>query len=155
MFTAKTSPSASFIMIPNGILALKKLSRFAKMWWKKLSERGVASWWGNFMTKIERIYQCLIASLIFLIPSNLFLKFLVDSAYVNGLLVDYLLPKLYVSDLPILLMLGIWLFELVKKRAKFSAKFLPLILLLAMFGALQFLTAKPFAAIWFLGKLIE
>lgn len=107
------------------------------------------------MTKIERIYQCLIAILIFLIPSNLFLKFLVDSAYVNGLLVDYLLPKLYVSDLPILLMLGIWIFELVKKRAKLPSKYLPLIMLLLMFSALQFLTAKPFAAIWFLGKLIE
>lgn len=37
--------------------------------------------------------------LLFVTPSNLFVKGPLTSAYVNGLLVDYLLPKLYLSDI--------------------------------------------------------
>lgn len=40
------------------------------------------------------------------LPINLFFKFGVDSAYVGGRLVDYLIPKIYVSDLLMLIIVG-------------------------------------------------
>lgn len=42
-----------------------------------------------------------IALLIFLIPTNLFIKFIYPDASVFGITVDYLLPKLYISDLAV------------------------------------------------------
>lgn len=50
--------------------------------------------------------------LVFLVPTNLFLKFLVDRAYVGGILVDYLLPKLYLSDIFVFLLIISWCIEL-------------------------------------------
>src|SRR5689334_2459990 len=44
----------------------------------------------------------ILAGILFLVPSNLFFKFWTESAYVHGLLVDYLIPKLYASDLLII-----------------------------------------------------
>lgn len=49
--------------------------------------------------------KLLFALLIFTIPSNLFKTFLENSSYVNGLRVDYLIPKLHLSDLLVLLLL--------------------------------------------------
>lgn len=41
----------------------------------------------------------LLAGLIFSIPTNLFKTFLVETAYVRGLQVDYLIPKFHLSDI--------------------------------------------------------
>lgn len=51
----------------------------------------------------------LLAGLVFFLPTNLFFKLSLNQAYVNGLLVDYLIPKFYVSDL---FMLGLLLVAL-------------------------------------------
>lgn len=40
---------------------------------------------------------------LFLIPSNLFLIFFRQSGYVHGLFIDYLVPKLYLTDITMLL----------------------------------------------------
>lgn len=40
-----------------------------------------------------------VALTLFLIPTNVFYKFLIPEAYVHGILSDYLLPKIYLSDL--------------------------------------------------------
>lgn len=42
-------------------------------------------------------------STLFLIPSNLFFVFSRESGYIHGLLIDYLLPKLYLSDITMLI----------------------------------------------------
>ena len=60
---------------------------------------------------MKKFYPWLIAFLIFFIPTNLFFKFTIPTAYVDGLLVDYLLPKIYASDLIILSMLAMWICE--------------------------------------------
>jgi len=103
-------------------------------------------------------YLALLLLLIFLIPANLFLKLDVSHAYVHGLLVDYLIPKLYASDLPIIGILGLWAVEIFKQKKaipKFSKLSLvgSFILLLLLFR--QFLTQNSEAAIWYFSKLIE
>lgn len=60
---------------------------------------------------LERFKKIVIALLFFSIPSNLFLKFFESSAYVNGLLVDYLIPKFYLSDIFIICLLVLWFIE--------------------------------------------
>lgn len=62
-------------------------------------------------SKIEKL---LLQLTIFLIPTNFFLKFVYDDAFVRGILIDYLLPKLYLSDLLILALLTIWLLKIIK-----------------------------------------
>ncbi len=61
----------------------------------------------------------LLAVLILLIPSNLFLKFGLEQSYVNGLQIDYLLPKLFATDIIVLLLLTI---ALIRSLAKHSLK---------------------------------
>ncbi len=53
-------------------------------------------WWLTF----------LVCTLVFLIPSNLFLAFPLGTEYIHGLRVDYLIPKLYASDLVVLLIIA-------------------------------------------------
>jgi len=49
--------------------------------------------------------------ILFLIPSNLAKHFLIPSSYVSGILVDYLIPTLYLTDIFIILLLILWLVE--------------------------------------------
>ncbi len=112
---------------------------------------------------IAQWYTFWLGVLIFLIPSNLFLKFFESSAYVHGLLVDYLLPKLYLSDLVIFILLGTWLVQRVINRKKFdfsvlkknSNALLIFFTLLLLIFCRQFFTPKPFAAIWLFLKYVE
>lgn len=48
------------------------------------------------------ILSLLVSAVIFTIPSNLFLNLNDSVGYVNGLRIDYLIPKLYLSDLIVL-----------------------------------------------------
>lgn len=57
----------------------------------------------------------LLVSLIFTIPSNLFFTFLEKTAFVRGLQVDYLIPKIYVSDL---LLITLFFILLIHKKKK-------------------------------------
>lgn len=69
----------------------------------------MSRWWFSF----------LVGLLIFLIPSNLFLAFPSGTEYVGGLRVDYLIPKLYLSDCVMLTILASFL--LWKRRTVRSA----------------------------------
>lgn len=116
--------------------------------------------------RINFIYQLLIGLLIFFVPSNLFLKFFENSAYVNGLQIDYLIPRIYASDFIIIALFCLYLLEnknklkkLVKKTYKksinFSNKnklfaFLVLALLLR-----QVNTDHVLSSIWYIIKIIE
>lgn len=108
----------------------------------------------NVYMRLPRLQYALFLTILFLLPSNLFFKFFVQSAYVHGILVDYLIPKLYLVDLPIILLLMLWAVEASSKRRKrlrFSVTFLPLL----VFGVLQAFTKYPLASLWFLWTVAE
>lgn len=111
---------------------------------------------------MRRIQSWLFAVLIFVLPSNLFLKFAEESGYVSGLLVDYLLPKLYLSDLVIFGLFICWGIELFQKRRTLSFRsrrvkiFIGLnIFVLVLLAAVQLRSPQPLSSLWFLLKLVE
>lgn len=59
----------------------------------------------NYVSMLQLSLLCL---LVLWLPSNLFLKLQPNSGFVHGLQIDYLIPKLYVTDL---LIVGIFLLE--------------------------------------------
>lgn len=63
-----------------------------------------ASWFGWYQKGLALV----LGGLIFAAPTNFFIK--LDTIYVRGLVVDYLLPKLYLVDLLTLALLGWWIF---------------------------------------------
>ncbi|MEA2056859.1 MAG: hypothetical protein U9O78_04135, partial [Patescibacteria group bacterium] len=115
------------------------------------------------MAKIlTKLQNWLLAILVFVIPANLFYKISEQSAYVDGLLVDYLIPKIYLQDLLILLLLVVALVKLIaqKKLNKFCQKIIDvvkkhrlLLIIILLFFFRQFFTANYIAAIWFFLKL--
>ncbi|HEX7017840.1 MAG TPA: O-antigen ligase family protein [Patescibacteria group bacterium] len=108
-----------------------------------------------------KVYTFLLCLIIFLVPSNLFLKFFESSAYVNGIFVDYLIPKLYLSDIPIILLLLTWGYKtlMAKKKplamAQLDSTTWGVIGLGVLLIIRQFFAPYPLAAIWYLLKLIE
>lgn len=132
--------------------------------------------------KIVSITQAvLLAGLIFLLPSNLFLKILPDSGFVHGLQIDYLIPKLYLTDLLIIAILVVELIRLlinqhtqilngsansrVQDDKKRKPSVIPIQLythssplsfalyILPLLFIRQFFTPFPFLAFWQIGKL--
>jgi O-antigen ligase len=108
------------------------------------------------------IYQILFGITIFLIPSNLFLKFFESSAYVHGLLVDYLLPRIYMSDISILALIGVWLLtkklhypKILQKVTSFIQKNKFLSFLIFAFILRQYNAQYPLASLWYLFKIGE
>jgi O-antigen ligase len=105
--------------------------------------------------------RLLFGGLIFSIPSNLFFKFAVDQAYITGLLVDYLLPKFYLSDIFIVGLLVWWGSSLdfkkwsFRKVRKWDWKIWGLIAFVLSGVIYQFEVAKPVASLWYLLKIIE
>lgn len=108
----------------------------------------------------ETIYSCLVAGIIFLIPTNLFFKTAASTAYVHGLLVDYLLPKLYPSDILVIILLLLWLTEVPFKEWWLRLKTTSGTGLLffgatAALGLRQLAAPYPLAAMWFWLVLVE
>ncbi len=113
------------------------------------------------MKALQQLQVVFYSFLIFFWPSNLFIKFAEHSAYVHGLLVDYLLPKLYLSDLLIIVLLFSWILEKWFTKKKQTSQptffiqpiiFLSLLFLLAM---AQVISPKPIASFWFVSKIAE
>jgi O-antigen ligase len=116
--------------------------------------------------KSNLIYQLLFGLVIFLIPTNLFLKFFESTAYINGLQIDYLIPKLYLIDLIILSSFLFWLIENIKNLFKFTNKFkknlfkfvqnnkLGSFLIISLLLR-QINSYNPVASWWYVIKLIE
>lgn len=115
----------------------------------------------------------LIGIIIFLIPSNFFIKFFESESYVNGLRIDYLIPKLFISDIFILIVLIIYIFSLIKNFFKIKKSFLKslkpsainlkkiitknkiLLSLLAILIIKQFWTSHPISSVSYLLKILE
>lgn len=109
---------------------------------------------------LEALQLVTFCILIFLVPSNLFLKFAENHAYVHGLLSDYLLPKLYASDIVICTLFGWWGIEVFLHRRQYNWRTLqqPLLITavsLIVLGAIQVFSARPISSLWFWFKLIE
>jgi len=110
---------------------------------------------------------------VFLIPTNLSYHWISKEAYVRGLLVDYLIPKLYLSDIPVLMLLLLWLVSRTKKlvagwKRQFTVTehiFSTVKLWLIQYGWLLIIAVillwrsvdseRPMAAIWLWLKLVQ
>ena len=63
-----------------------------------------------------RLYKRLFFLLVLLIPVNLGKHFIIRESYVYGLLVDYLIPTVFVQDLLVLLLLFVWIVTIIVKK---------------------------------------
>ncbi len=106
---------------------------------------------------LDRVVTGLVGTLIFLTPSNLFVKFFESSAYVNGLFIDYLIPKFYASDLVIWAIIVVA--GLVSSRWLLLTAARPLVkiigFLLLLLGLRQCFSPYPVASVWFFARLLE
>lgn len=106
-----------------------------------------------------------LVALVFLLPSNLFLTVSEYGALVHGLRVDYLIPKLYLTDVFILGMLVAWCAEwYTTKRKKAAVKVdaprqiavVATVCLVVLFVAAQLVVStRPVSTLWFMLKLLE
>ena len=103
---------------------------------------------------MKRVVAYLLATIIFLTPTNLFLKFFVETGYSRGLFIDYLLPKLYLSDIFIATFILVGLCLVPKKKIR-SFLVSPLFLLVIIISAYQFFTPYAIAGSWFAIHLIK
>lgn len=111
------------------------------------------------MNTLQKIYNALIVALIFVIPINLFIAFPLGSEYLNGQRIDYLIPKLYVSELLALgvLIVGISIliqarggsFKLVNAGWKIALSILTLLLALS-----QLLSPLPLIGLISFSKVV-
>ncbi len=114
----------------------------------------------DFLNTLQVILFSLI---IFLIPTNLFLKYSTSSASVGGIVVDYLLPKLYLSDMFVLLLVALWCIEAARKSSLYkiiqSCIHNPLFLLWVLFSGIHLATHFSdfhiLSTLWFLIKILE
>ena len=121
--------------------------------------------------------QFLFSILIFTTPSNLFKKFFEETAYVNGLQIDYLIPKIHISDVILLILLFVltsywisdtffnknWLLGFVNKirnplqtlkKETLSSKTITIISLTLIFLFEQFTKEYNYVAILFMIRVI-
>lgn len=109
----------------------------------------------------------LISVLIFSIPSNLFLKCCAEVGYVNGLFVDYLIPKLYLFNLVAVALVLFWVIgnrqrifqNLIllwqRRRSPMTTKRWLMMLILGlwvMLGIRQCFAPNVIAALWWYGQ---
>ncbi|MBP7740909.1 O-antigen ligase family protein [Candidatus Woesebacteria bacterium] len=108
----------------------------------------------------RKIYNILISAIIFLLPTNFFLKFNENTSYIKGLRVDYLIPKLYLTDILIIFLLLFWLFSNLKffslnKIKKIIFKNKLLISFLLIFFLRQLFSTHSLSSILYFFKIIE
>lgn len=111
------------------------------------------------MTIRMKLQKILFALLIFTIPSNLFKTFLENSAYVRGIRVDYLIPKLHLSDFVLIALLFILLID--KKNQKILQQFISqihhkslLVIGMLLLSVMQLTVTHPIISVLFLTKVI-
>lgn len=105
---------------------------FSSLWWEHCKKPQVVK-----TTKLLLLFLT-----IFSLPLNLFYQISLEGAFVNGLLIDYLIPKLYLFEIPLLLLLII---ESPWWRQSRAPKYLGYLLLLLFLR--QLLSATPLAAL--------
>lgn len=110
---------------------------------------------------LPKLFSWLVAVLIIFIPSNLFLVLNESAGFVNGLRIDYLIPKWYFTDILILFIILIG-FQINDKRILSiknhffaSNKNRGLIIFFSLLVIAQFFSAKAFISFFTLIKMIE
>jgi len=111
-------------------------------------------------SKINKIKIALLSIIIFVLPINLFWKISLDNAYLNGFLVDYLIPKIYLIEIPLFVFFIVEIFSLRKNIIKslkhfFSEEKTWLILTALIFIGRQFFSANVAASLNQLLHIIE
>ncbi len=92
----------------------------------------------NFINKAFSIHTYLFYVFVFILPFNLGKHFFFTWSYVNGLLVDYFVPVIYVQDILLLLILIIWILHRnLKLKKLFNLKIFPVLFLLLITGLLS------------------
>jgi hypothetical protein len=109
-------------------------------------------------TLLQFAQRGLLALWIFAIPTNLFYKLAPNFGFVGGLQIDYLIPKLYVSDVVGLALVVAWVMEnIASTRLQLYRKPHKAVWLFAISYTLvlvrQLFTTYPIAAVWFLLSL--
>jgi O-antigen ligase len=100
----------------------------------------------------------LLALTLFLIPTNLAYHLKLDQNYVTGYLVDYLIPRLYLSDFPIIILLLHWFLsgQAYRTISKLITSLKPYRFLLgiALIGLIYSAISapRPLSGFWFIGK---
>ena len=101
----------------------------------------------------------LAAAAFFLAPINLFVKWGEIYAYVGGIFSDYLIQKLWIGELPVLLLLILWLPKKIYSQRQKILPFLKknILLVVAVFILLarQFFTPLPIISLWYAIKVLE
>ena len=101
------------------------------------------------------ISSVLLATVVFLIPSNLFLNLSDQFAYVNGIRVDYLILKLYFSELVVWAAIGWHFFVHGLPKISWSPWSRAVVGLAALLLGLQFFSVLPAVSFWESLKLIQ
>lgn len=115
---------------------------------------------GKKSFSIVSIQYLLLCAWIFVAPTNLFWKILPNFGFVGGLQIDYLIPKLYLSDVVGLMMIAVWFFAKMHNRffqknaekqtdSKYVVVKLLFILCYVLLFVRQLFTRYPIAAVWF------
>lgn len=114
--------------------------------------------------KKKIFYNSLFFLIIITFPLNLFKKFFISNPYVNYILSDYLLIKIYLQDLFIFLLFIIYCFNLIKTKnfkEKFNklikylknSKFIVFLFLILIFQ--QYFNQKPLVSFFYFFTLIK
>ncbi len=108
----------------------------------------------SYTTKLERL---LFFSLVFALPFNLGKHFIFNWNYVNGILVDYLIPTVYVQDIIITGLVILWVYKLLRTRIRLTDlgwhSRLLFLFLLAVFLSIL-VSINPAASLYAFARLI-
>ncbi|MFZ5437543.1 MAG: O-antigen ligase family protein [Patescibacteria group bacterium] len=104
---------------------------------------------------LSKIYSWLLAGAILLAPLNLFLRWLESQAYLNGIFSDYLIAKIWLAEIPIFLIIIIWLFNVIKKKSIIFLRNKLFIFLLLVIFIRQFFTNNDLLAIISFFRFLE
>lgn len=110
--------------------------------------------------KLSLLYSWSVALLIFTLPSNLFFVLNESIGYVNGLRIDYLMPKFFLTDLIIFVILFLGYFIKKKVISQLCIKFFSkrntlLLLCIGLLIIVQVFSVKPLISFFSVIKIIE
>ena len=111
------------------------------------------------MTFKNYFFSLALAAALFLAPINLFFKWGESQAYVGGIFTDYLVQKLWLAEIPVLLIIALWFTKIIQReRLKIPSFFkknaLWLVVLLSL-AVRQYFSPLPATSWWYFTKLIE
>lgn len=101
----------------------------------------------DIRNKLLKLSKSLFFILVLLLPVNLGLHFVLTSSYVSGLLVDYLIPTLYIQDILVLFIILFWIFgketkQLLHVTKKVENRHIALLLIYGIFVFLSVLVSS-------------